>query len=115
MSQGDLVAAVVAGDLAKVEKCKQDGVDVNFRAGEYGRTPLHEAAVTGSSSMIDALVRMGADVNATNADEHGWTSLHEAAFHAGTDAVAALLRHGGDPAAFTVSEIGRASCRESVY
>lgn len=43
----------------------------------YGRTPLHEAAISGDDEALERLLRAGADRNAKDT-QHGNTPLHEA-------------------------------------
>ncbi len=58
-------------------------------------TPLHYAAVTGSTEGLLALIRSGADVNALNGD--GYTPLNLAIQTQRTKHVALLLAHGANP------------------
>lgn len=43
----------------------------------YGRTPLHDAAINGDDETLERLLRAGADRNAKDT-QHGNTPLHEA-------------------------------------
>lgn len=43
----------------------------------YGRTPLHEAAIAGDDEALERLLRAGADRNSKDT-QHGNTPLHEA-------------------------------------
>uniref|UniRef100_A0ABD2X5G6 Uncharacterized protein n=1 Tax=Trichogramma kaykai TaxID=54128 RepID=A0ABD2X5G6_9HYME len=48
--------------------------DIQARTHEWGRTPLHGAAMYGKRQMIEKLLRKGADPNTVN--KAGWTFLH---------------------------------------
>lgn len=63
--------------------------------------PLHLAALANSNpKIIQALVRLGANINAR--DENGWTPLHLAAFkNPNPQVVLVLLDLGADPKART--------------
>jgi Ankyrin repeats (3 copies) len=51
-------------------------VDINYKGGRQGHTPLHIAAIMGNINMFDYLVSHGADINAKN--NYGDTPLKEA-------------------------------------
>jgi ankyrin repeat protein len=59
---------------------------------EYGRTPLHYAAVDGDAKLVSKLLLEGANPNA--ADDRGWVPLHCAA-QAISGPVTALLLSAG--------------------
>jgi ankyrin repeat protein len=63
-------------------------------ANRYGVTPLYLACMTGSTSIVEALLKAGADSNAMLPD--GETALMTAARTGRTDAVKSLLAHGAD-------------------
>lgn len=60
----------------------------------HGNTPLHKAAIAGSTAKVEALVRWGADLEAYN--RYGRTPLHEAAHIGWKDVCALLVRIGAD-------------------
>jgi ankyrin repeat protein len=97
-----LPAAVALDRAADIERLLRDDPDA-LRPGHRWATLIVRAAATASGTVIDALVRHGADVNAigdpaTSVDEtHGFTALHFAAFHGNASAVTALLAHGANP------------------
>jgi ankyrin repeat protein len=61
---------------------------------EFGRTPLHYAAVEGDLASVRRLVRDGADVNAQ--DKQGWSPLHCAAQGKSAEVTSALLASGAN-------------------
>lgn len=65
---------------------------------EFGRTPLHYAAVDGDLTAVERLLGTE-DVNL--ADREGWTPLHFAASAGAPDVVARLLDSGADIHALT--------------
>jgi Ankyrin repeats (many copies) len=62
-----------------------------------GGTPLHDAALSGNTDVINLLLDRGANVDVKERDS-GATALMMAASIGRTDAVALLLRRGADPA-----------------
>jgi hypothetical protein len=88
---GGLLAAVKAGDLAKVRALLVSGASPKVKDAD-GMTPLHYAAFRGDVEMGQALLAAGAEVDA--ADSIGMTPLHAAAFD-GRDKFAALLLSKG--------------------
>lgn len=73
-----LLRASFFGDFSDVERCLNDGADVNARDG-CGDTPLHNALMNGKWSIAELLLDAGADVSAENAEG---LSLIEQAFRA---------------------------------
>ena len=70
------------------------GTPVDLLDGE-GYTPLHRAAEMGRAVACEALVAMGAKINAVTQNTEQQTALHLAALSThGTDAVRALLKSG---------------------
>jgi len=65
-----------------------NGAQINNKQGLFESTPLHEAARTGSTDLVQLLLDNGADVNAQ--DEDGGTPLHCAAWN-GHIGIAQLL------------------------
>lgn len=62
---GDLVAAVRAGDLVRVQKLLDEGVSPNCW-DEGGIPALGQAASAGNAALVKLLLSKGADVNATS-------------------------------------------------
>jgi ankyrin repeat protein len=69
------------------------GADVNA-PGTDETTPLHCAAGSGQTSMVEFLLSRGANVNAKAA--YDLTPLHSAAYGGHTLAAKVLLNHGAD-------------------
>lgn len=86
-----LVAAVKAGQAAKIDALIHRGADPNVR-DKYGMTPLHYAAYRGDAASAKALLKDGADPNAK--DSLGMTPLHAAAFAAHSAVLKVLLKGG---------------------
>ena len=70
-------------------------LQVNSRREPYGNTPLKIATVRGDLRLVQALLAVGASINAQNEDE--MTALHHAAGQRHYDVAAFLLRSGADP------------------
>jgi len=62
--------AINSGQLAKVERLIESGVDLNFAAPSNGQTPLVLSVLTQRVDMAAALVRAGADVQV--AEKTSW-------------------------------------------
>lgn len=96
--------AAVAGNVPAIRALVGAGVDVNIRDTEFGATPLHGTAHTDAKkvvAVIDALVELGADVDAQTTNEAGDTPLHwigpnEQDPTIRREALEALLRHAPD-------------------
>jgi len=70
----------------------EHGADPNLPWGELDEAPLHVAAQRWDVSMVELLVRFGADVQRRRADGHTAHALAE--LHGRTDIAAWLLAHG---------------------
>jgi hypothetical protein len=86
--QTQLLKGIQDRDVAAVRAALEKGADPN-RPGEFGRTPLHEAAKE-SAEAVELLLAGGAKPNPLDGD--GRTPLHLAY----SDSAAALLRHKAD-------------------
>jgi hypothetical protein len=86
--QTSLLKAITDRDVAAARAALDKGADPNA-AGEFGRTPLHEAAKE-SAEIVELLLVSGAKPNALDGD--GRTPLHLAY----SDSAALLLRHKAD-------------------
>lgn len=84
-----LWAAIKEYDLAGVQAAVAQGADCK-EAGEFQRTPLHEAVCGVNVRLVQWLLENGADPHAL--DDDGRTPLHRANEHH----LSALLSHGAD-------------------
>ncbi len=64
-----LHAAAAKGDSATIEKLVKAGAGIDARDG-HGRTPLHVAAFMHNNDAVRALMRLGADANALEAQQY---------------------------------------------
>lgn len=64
-----LLLAAAKDNAAEIARLAASGVNVNVRDG-YGRTPLHVATFGRHRDVIAALVKAGADINATEHDRY---------------------------------------------
>jgi len=65
----DLHAAAAKGDIAEIEKLVKSGAPIDARDGR-ARTPLHVAAFMQKSDAARALMQLGADANALEAQKY---------------------------------------------
>ena len=83
------IEACKAGDLSKVESLLEQGVHIEARDGSDHQTGLVFSANRGHFSIVKMLIKMGAEINAT--DDKGWTALSEASYRGRTPIVEFLL------------------------
>lgn len=74
-----LFEAVYANDIDTIKQVIKDGADVNIK-DEYGRTPLHKAALYGYTEITKMLIEKGADVNCEE-DTDKVSSIHMTAWY----------------------------------
>jgi hypothetical protein len=87
-----LRTAAARGDVAEVRRFAAAGADVDEQRGEHGGRPLHYAAHKGQVAVVELLVELGADKDAT--DAHGKRPLHWAAENGELEVVSALVQRG---------------------
>lgn len=90
--ESPLMLAAIKGQLAVCQQLIARDADVN----KPGWTPLHYAASSGNSAVIELLLDHYAYIDA--ASPNGSTPLMMAAMYGSLDAVRALLQAGADPA-----------------
>lgn len=92
-SPGDqLLKAARDGDLAKIKKLVDSGVDVNF-VDQFGITPIWQAALKGRAEAIKLLLELKA-----NPDTHdGIWYLSPLTVTQDADLIKLLIQHGADP------------------
>lgn len=92
-TEGPVLAAATANDVAALMQALQDGGSTEERASDgWHRTPLHVAADMGHVAVAQALIRAGAVVNARDGADA--TPLHYAAFNGYAPIVEALVAAG---------------------
>eukprot|EP00468_Gymnochlora_sp_CCMP2014_P008108 CAMPEP_0167757550 /NCGR_PEP_ID=MMETSP0110_2-20121227/9985_1 /TAXON_ID=629695 /ORGANISM="Gymnochlora sp., Strain CCMP2014" /LENGTH=157 /DNA_ID=CAMNT_0007643747 /DNA_START=76 /DNA_END=549 /DNA_ORIENTATION=- len=85
----DLYRAANVGDLSRVKRLVQGGVDVNWKNKYwFGSTSMHKAAAMGRTAVVAYLAETKANIEAT--DNRGYTPMHEAAMHGKTSVVTYL-------------------------
>lgn len=90
----DLHSAAQVGDYETVNMCLDADVDIDATLGQVKNTALHVAADCGNSDIVEFLVSLGANIEAT--DKHGQTPLHLAALAGNDDIVEQLVMAGSD-------------------
>ena len=93
MTEPALSNAVIANDIAEIQKIIDAGTEVNTKDA-LDRTPLHLAAFYGQAKIIDLLIDHGAEVDVK--DHTGLTPLLAAVISGGRTSVKALLERGAD-------------------
>lgn len=92
--------ALIGENKAKeIEKLVKKDKKALTELNEDGQPPLVAAVEQGRCSLVELLVRLGADVNGT--DTRGWNALHIACLNAELSAAALLLNLGANPNAAT--------------
>lgn len=93
------IEAAEEGDCTAIMEFLEDGVDLET-ADEDGFTALHIAANYGHLELLDALIGLGADVEARCLDKEGaQTPLHLAVWQNKKEALMALVEAGASVSA----------------
>ena len=96
-AEPNIFVAIYNRDMDMFEKLLAEKPD-QILAQKFGRnemTALQYAAQSANMEMVDALIRAGSAVSAT--DDRGFTPLHFAAATNATDCIRVLLKAGADP------------------
>ncbi|XP_046891866.1 relA-associated inhibitor isoform X2 [Hypomesus transpacificus] len=96
-----LLDGSLVGELETVQRAVQEMSDPS-QPNDEGITALHNAICGGHYSVVDFLVRIGANVSAP--DSHGWTPLHCAASCNDRPLCEFLVRNGAAVMAVTESD-----------
>lgn len=90
-----LFEEVVDGYTSTIQTLiRKSGVDVNSRAPNGGKTPLHVACEVGREDVVNVLINNNADIHATT--DEGFTPLHVAAIYDHPDLIDILAKTGGN-------------------
>ena len=90
----EIFDVVKTNDLAKVKALVEKDASLVNSTDVTGNTPLHQAAITGSASIIDYLLSKGANINAGNTLINA--PLHEALINGRDDVAKLLIEKGSD-------------------
>ena len=101
--EAHLLAACARGDLKKVERLVDCGVDVNT-ADQHQMTALHYASMHARDQVIKSLISRGAEVNTADL-KSGFTAMHWVVFNAEPQYAAT------DRQEKSLSALSRAGCR----
>ena len=116
-----LLAHAGSGNTKTVRDLIARGANVNYPEEETGDRPLHRAAMEGHVETAQALIDLGADVNAANS--MGQRPLHWAADAGNMEAIRLLIGNGaqvtavdcdGDTAARWAAREGRTEAEASL-
>lgn len=89
--------AAEEGDLEEVKALVAMGYDINYFDEDLFRTPLHCAAISGNTDVVEFLLSAGANVNAHSEEHIGETPLGEVASSCSYGIAEALINAGADP------------------
>ncbi|XP_035664097.1 death-associated protein kinase dapk-1-like [Branchiostoma floridae] len=93
MNRRDFLQAAQDGDVEKVRRWLEEGLDVNTK-DYYGDTGLYEACKKDHDKVVALLIKNGADLNVTNKD--GFTGLYVACRGGYDKVVELLIKNGAD-------------------
>lgn len=93
-----LHVAALCGDVAMIRQLIRQNSDINSKTAHDQKTPLHWAIRGFKTQAVATLLKLGANVNAT--DIFGSTPLHEAALYNNAEAIRLLIKKGADVNSF---------------
>jgi uncharacterized protein len=91
MKEHEIFSAISRGDMQSIKELAMDRTALEVR-DRAGRSPLINAAVDGKVELLQLLLALGADCNAS--DKAGFTSLHSAAQNYSEEIATLLIEHG---------------------
>ena len=94
LSKNPLLLAAGVGDLGRIRKLVQDGIDVNMSSHTTNVFALHVAATNGHVPIVQYLLQQGADKD--KADNNGLTAIYYAAAQGHLAVVQYLAQQGAD-------------------
>jgi ankyrin repeat protein len=86
--------AISRGDVPKLVQLLKSGISIAVKIPYGSKQALHVACEDRQKAIVDKLLELGADVNATT--DRGFTPLHAAAQQGDKDILIALIKAGAD-------------------
>lgn len=106
--------AVLQGDISKVAGfIENKHVAITARTQPGGKQALHIACETKQKAMVEKLIELGADIQATT--ERGFTPLHVAAQQGDETILIALIKAGADVNVVTDNGMGTTPLQEAAH
>jgi len=99
----DLIEAAENGNIQRVSKLLDSGIDPNIKNDSGGWTALIEASYNDHIEIVEILLDRGADINIRNND--GYTALSVATDNLNLEMMKLLLDKGADPNNYTEESI----------
>ena len=99
----DLIEAAENGNIQRVSKLLDSGIDPNIKNDSGGWTALIEASYNDHIEIVEILLDRGADINIRNND--GYTALSVATNNLNLEMMKLLLDKGADPNNYTEESI----------
>ena len=90
----EFIEAAKRGDLTTMEDLLDIGADITAKDNAQGRTALICASFDGHEEVVEFLIKLGANVNAT--DKDGQTAIIAAVNRGYKTIVESLIKHGAD-------------------
>ncbi|MCF4969743.1 ankyrin repeat domain-containing protein [Nostoc sp. CMAA1605] len=93
-SRGRIHYAAEKGDVEKIKKLLDKGIDPNSRKMINSPTPIYYAAAQGHREIVEILIRYGADVNLGIEENDTFNPLLAATINQHQDVIETLIQHG---------------------